>query len=211
MLTRPPSFQTEEPTFPVHHLKTAPPAPWAQHFSSRYRDFIGSEEARDNLSGYSQLYTSSAILFPPKQNLNSNYGISGSFLFLPKPLISPWNSFVSVSQLTFPEHLSWCFCEIHQFLRVILTSQGFLLLLSFYSSFLSFLGKYVFQTSFPSHCFLLELMNIYTLPLLSFHSHTYFSPLPQLHISWGKLDYSLHPIVIDRHSSSYPLKPVLIY
>lgn len=93
----------------------------------------------------------------------------------------------------------------------VLTSRDFLLISSFYSSFLSSLGKYVFQTSFPSHCFLMELMNIYTLPLLAFHSHTYFSPLPQLHISWGKLDYSLHPIVIDRHSSSYPLKPVLIY
>lgn len=65
--------------------------------------------------------------------------------------------------------------------------------------------------SFSSHYFLKELMNSYILSLLVFHPQTYFSPLPQLHIPRSKLDYSLHTIVIDRHSSSYSLKLVLIY
>lgn len=53
-----------------------------------------------------------------------------AFLFLPKHLISPWNSFVSVSQLTFPEHPSLCFVNFTNF------SEWFWLLRAFFLFYL---------------------------------------------------------------------------
>lgn len=137
--------------------------------------------------------------------------MGSSFLFLPSPLISPWIFFVSVSQLTFPQHPRLYFVSFANFSEWCWLLRAFFLFYPFTVPFSSLLVNMSSNPSFSSHCFLKELMNIYILPLLVFHPHIYFSPLPQLHISWSKLDYSLHPIVIDRHSSSYPLKPVLIY
>lgn len=130
--------------------------------------------------------------------------MSGYFLFLPQPLDFSLNLL--------------CVCHSWHFLNIQVCTLWVLPIsqsdsecsgLSSYFILLQFLSLFSVNTSsnpsLSSHCFLKELMNIYILSLLAFHPHASFSPLPQVHISWRKLDYSLHQIVTDRHSSSYPL------
>jgi len=66
------------------------------------------------------------------------------FYFSPNLLISPWISFVSVSQLTFPEHPSLYVVSFANFSEWFWMLRAFFLFYPFTVP-LSLLGKYVFQ------------------------------------------------------------------
>lgn len=143
----PPPFQTEESK--LFHPSSQDRTP--RHLSTlvlffRLVDLVGDTEVKNSLSGFSQLYIPSTIIVLQSKTLVIITEQFGWLFFISPQFLDFSLNLLCVYQSV---DISWTFksvlCEFHQFLRLILTSQGFLLIFSFYSSSLSSLGKYVFQ------------------------------------------------------------------
>lgn len=146
---------------------------------SRQLHWIGCIEFRGNLSGFSQFYAFSTILFFLSKTLVL---IMESFEWLffisPQTLDFSLNLFCVCQSADVSRASKSVLCKFCQFLRIILLFRAFSVFYLFTVPVSPHFINMSSNPSFPSYYFLEELMNIYILPLLVFQPHAYFSPLP---------------------------------